>query len=195
MPCIYGVNKHIQPKGIPSMVGKKKSRANAVPLIVEDHPKEYDGYPFITLIQYRKTHVLSIVDNSDENSINLYVLDLCGPENVKEERVIEIASYWYDNNKKNHPFSVEVSRHGLTPEIGKIYRTFNTDFVTRVIGPLPRFEMSETVRVKRRKRKPVQSQIEVQKSGKVITLESCFVTMDAKTTPSRAYPSLPHTIK
>lgn len=143
------------------MAVKKKTRAGAIPLIVENHPDDYIGYPFITLIQYRKSHVLSIVDNSDDQSIKLYVLDLCGPEHVKEESVIEIASHWYDTSKTLHPLSVEFSKRGVTGETGRIYRTFNTEFVTRVIGPLPRFEMTEIIRIKRRKRKPVQAGLEV----------------------------------
>ncbi len=143
------------------MAVKKKTRAGAVPLIVEAHPLDYQGYPFITLIQYRKSHVLSIVDNSDDQSIKLYVLDLCGPEHVKEEKVIEIAAQWYESSRTLHPLSVEFSRRGVTGETGRIYRTFNTEFVTRVIGPLPRFEMSEIIRVKRRKRKPVPPGVEI----------------------------------
>lgn len=143
------------------MAVKKKTRAGAVPLIVEAHPSDYHGHPFITLIQYRKTHVLSIVDNSDEQTIRLYVLDLCGPENVKEEKVIETAVEWYEGSRLLYPLSVEFSKRGMTSETGKIYRTFNTEFVTRVIGPLPHFEMSEVLRVKRRKRKPLSPNIEI----------------------------------
>ena len=156
------------------MAAKKKTRSGLVPLIVEKHPADYEGYPFITLIQYRKTHVLTIVDNSDDESIHLYILDLCGPENVKEERIIEIASLWYDTNKDQHPLSVEFSRLQMTSETGRIYRTFNTEFVTRVIGPLPRFEMNETHRIKRRKRKPIQPQVEIHRSNKVIPLEDRY---------------------
>lgn len=140
---------------------KKKARANVVPLIIEDHPSDYSGYPFITLIQYRRNHVLAIVDNSDDQNIKSYVLDLCGPERVDEEKIIQIAALWYKESKTLHPLSVEFSRRGITGEVGRIYRTFNVEFVTRVIGPLPRFEMTETIRVKRRKRKPVPAGVEV----------------------------------
>lgn len=157
------------------MAVKKKTRAGAVPLIVESHPDDYQGYPFITLIQYRKSHVLSIVDNSDDQSIKLYVLDMCGPENVKEEKIIEIAAQWYETSRTQHPLSVEFSKRGVTSETGKIYRTFNTEFVTRVIGPLPRFEMSEIIRVKRRKRKPISPNVEVHK--KVLP----FIMLETKT--------------
>lgn len=155
------------------MATKKKARTNAVPLIVEEHPKEYVGYPFITLIQYtaghKRSHVLSIVDNSDDQSIKSYVLDLCGPERVDEQKIIDIAGSWYKNNRTNHPLSIEFSRKGFTSEAGRIYRTFNVEFVTRVIGPLPRFEMSETIKIKRRKRKPVPTGVEVVKKPVNVT--------------------------
>lgn len=163
-----------------SMPTKKKARVNAVPLIVEDHPDEYEGYPFITLIQYRRSHVLSIVDNSDEQSIKSYVLDLCGPERVDEQKVIEIAASWYKTNRANHPLSVEFSRKGFTAEAGRIYRTFNIEFVTRVIGPLPRFEMSETIKVKRRKRKSVPTGVEVVKKP-VNVMQFPFVLASERT--------------
>lgn len=157
------------------MASRKKSRVGNVPLVVENHPSDYTGYPFITLIQYRKAHVLTIVDNSNDQSIKLYVLDLCGPEHIKEEKIIEIAAQWYETSRHLYPLSVEFSKRGLTPETSKIYRTFNTEFVTRVIGPLPQFEMSEGIRVKRRKRKPLSPGVEIHKSRNVISIDSCFL--------------------
>lgn len=164
---------------------KKKTRASAVPLIIEDHPENYTGYPFITLIQYRKSHVLAIVDNSDDSVIKSYVLDLCGPERVDEQRIIEIAASWYKNHKTEHPLSVEFSRRGATGEAGKIYRSFNIEFVTRVIGPLPRFEMMETTRIKRRKRKPIPQGVEVVKRTLDVT-QFPFVHL-SKPTTNRPY--------
>lgn len=154
---------------------KKKARANVAPLIIEAHPEEYTGYPFITLIQYRRAHVLALVDNSNDQVIKSYVLDYCGPERVDEERLIQVASIWYKDFKTQHPLSVEFSRRGITAEAGRIYRSFNIEFVTRVIGPLPRFEMSETIRVKRRKRKAVPTGVEIVR--RVIP----FIKLDEKT--------------
>jgi hypothetical protein len=163
---------------------KKKVRANTVPLIIEDHPLDYTGYPFITLIQYRRNHVLAIVDNSDDQNIKSYVLDLCGPERVDEEKIIQIAALWYKEAKTLYPLSVEFSRRGVTTEAGRIYRTYNIEFVTRVIGPLPRFEMSETIRVKRRKRKAVPAGVEVIKRTLATTLGPLqFTDLSTKNRP------------
>lgn len=140
---------------------KRRTRGNPIPLIIEDHPDDYDGYPFITLIQYRKQHFLAIVDNADEKMIRSFVLDLCGPAKVNEEQIIEVATHWWDQNRERYPISFEFSRLGITNEVAGIYRTYNIEYVTRVIGPLPKFEMGEVQSVKRRKRKPVPAGVRV----------------------------------
>lgn len=145
------------------MPQKKRSRENPIPLIVEDHPRGYNGYPFITLIQHRNQHVLSIVDNSDDKTINAYVLDLCGPENVNEVLVINTASVWFYTHKQKYPLSFEFSRLGMTGQVSKIYRTYNVEFITRVIGPLPRYDMSTVQSVRRRRRKAVPPGMEIHK--------------------------------
>ena len=143
---------------------KKRTRGTPIPLIVENHPDNYDGYPFITLIQYRKEHFLTIVDNTTTKTIKSFVLDLCGPAAVNEEIVIAIAEQWWENKDK-YPVSFEFSKLGVTDSVSDIYRTFNIDYVTRVIGPLPKFEMQETTSIKRRRRKPVPQGVKINKKA------------------------------
>jgi hypothetical protein len=152
------------------MVAKKRSkRGNQVPLIVEPHPADYDGYPFITLIQYRDQHILSIIDNSTDKLIKAFVLDLCGPERINEEVIISVAADWYEKSEFSYPLSIEFSRRGMSNEVSGILKTYNIDFVTRVIGPLLKFPMDETKSVKRRRRKAISSNMEVHK--KVVQLK------------------------
>ena len=135
---------------------KRRTRKTSVPLIIEPHPANYKGYPFITLLQHYDQTVLTIVDNVDSKNINAFVLDLCGPEKVSEEMVITIASDWYENRFTRYPLSFEFSRRGVMPEVSKISRSYNIEFVTRVIGPLPKFEMEKIKSVKRRRKRNVE---------------------------------------
>lgn len=135
--------------------------SKTAPLVVESHPASYVGYPFITLIQYRNQHFLTIVDNVDDEYIKVFVLDMCGPEKVNEEVVIEVATTWYKNNRTKHPISIEFSRLGLSAELSKIYRTYNVEFVSRIIGPAPRFDMTTVKSVKRRRRKTISPGVRV----------------------------------
>lgn len=138
-----------------------ETRKNAVPLIIEPHPKEYNGFPFITLVQYRKTPMLVIVDNVDEEVIRTFVLDLCGPEGVNEESLFDAAIDWYENNRFDFPISVEFSRRGMIAQTSRIYRALNIEFVSRVIGPVPKYPMNMVKSIKRRRRKPIPPGIEI----------------------------------
>lgn len=151
---------------------KKKSRGNPIPLVVESHPTDYDGYPFITLIQYTRQHFLTLADNTNEKVIYAFILDLCGPSGVNEEQVIDVATYWWDHNRAAFPLSFEFSRRYMTDKVSPIYRGFNVEFVTRVIGPLPKFTMDEVHSVRRRKRKPVPPGMEVHFNATSSQIES-----------------------
>jgi len=143
------------------MKKQTKKRTKPVPLVVEPHPADYSGYPFITLIQYRNQHFLTIVDNSDNESINAFVLDLCGPERVDEEMIINVANEWYRLNKDRYPISFEFSKRNISSETSKLYRTYNVEFISRVIGPLPCFPMNNIKSIKRRRRKPIPAGVEI----------------------------------
>lgn len=143
------------------MVTRRSRRTNYAPLIVEPHPNDYNGYPFITLIQHRDKHILTVVDNADDKNIGAFVLDLCGPVGLNEEYVISLVSEWYDVSSERYPISIEFSRLNVIENMSKIFRNFNIDFVTRVIGPLPKFNMTEVKSIKRRKRKPVPAGVQV----------------------------------
>ena len=137
-------------------MARASKRTKQVPLIVEPHPDDYNGYPFITLIQYRDKHLLSVVDNATTKVIKAFVLDLCAPEGINEEIVVGLIANWYDTGGfERYPLSIEFSKLGIANEMAKIFRTFNTEFVTRVIGPLPSFEMLETKSIRRRKKREI----------------------------------------
>lgn len=138
-----------------------KTKKASIPLIVEPHPRDYTGFPFVTLIQYRKQPMLTIVDNTDDETIRAYVLDMCGPERVDEELIIQVASEWYETNRQNFPISIEFSRRGLTSVTSRLHKALNVEFVSRVIGPVPKFPMTTIKSVKRRRRKALPQNIEM----------------------------------
>lgn len=149
------------------MPAKRAKISQATPLIVEPHPEDYEGYPFITLIQYNKKDFLTIIDNSDDSKVGAYVLDMCGPESVDEETVISIANHWYHNSKDRYPLSFEFSIQNMSHLTCRIFKTFSTDFITRIIGPMPSFNMEPKRNVRRRKRKEIPANMPV----KTVTLD------------------------
>jgi hypothetical protein len=143
-------------------IGRRTRISDKIPqLVIESHPIEYTGFPFLTLLQYNKQKLLTIIDNSDDMCIKAYVLDMCGPELINEEIILEVASIWYAENREKYPISIEFSKLGLSGISSKIYRTFNIDYVTRVIGPIATFNMKSTKNVRRRKRKELPSNVTI----------------------------------
>lgn len=122
-------------------------------LIIEPHPVDYKGLPFITLIQYSKQAWLTIVDNIDKDTVRAFVLDMCGPEAVDEELIMSVAHDWYTNLQGSVPLSVEFARRGLTATSSKIYRTLNLEYVSRIIGPVISYPVDDVKRIKRRRRR------------------------------------------
>lgn len=138
-----------------------RQKKKVIPLIIEPHPRDYTGFSFITLIQYRKTPMLVVIDNMTDDIISAYVLDYCGPEDIDEEMILSIISDWFENNRQNYPISIEFSKRGLTKHVSKIYRTLNVEFITRIIGPIYKFPMSHVRSVKRRRKKLISEGIEI----------------------------------
>jgi len=146
------------------MTTKRRVRGNPIPLIVEPHPENYTGYPFITLIQYRDNHTLLIIDQRSPKTIEGFVLDLCGPTGTDEELLINTASEWFEHHQTDYPVSFYFSQQGLSSLFAPVYRVYPVEFVTRVIGPMPAFGAVVPPAIKRRRRKHLSSSIQIVKT-------------------------------
>ncbi len=143
-------------------MSKNKLDTAGVPLVVENHPKQYKGFPFITYIQFHNSDVLALIDNVHNKQIQCYVLDLCQPEEIDEAALIEVASRWYADHSHRVPLSVFMNQLGLDSSSNKIYRTYNIEFITRIVGPLFTYPINEVTVTRRKKRKsPVPNKSKV----------------------------------
>lgn len=133
------------------------------PFIIQTHPTEYTGYPFLTVIQYKNQHIICIIDNVNKKNIKAFVLDLCGPEGVDEELVINIANYWYEFERNRYPLSIEFSKRGLAGITAKIMKTYTIDSISRIMGPIYVYPTENVIKIKRRKRREIPPAVELKK--------------------------------
>lgn len=131
------------------------------PLIVERHPENYQGYDFVSLLIHNKDSFLVIINNCANDMISAYVLDLCVAEKIEEEEIINVAREWYEKDRANFPISVEFSKRNLHEKYGKILRSFNVEFVTRVVGNVPTYNFTKTLRVRRRRKRTISTAIQI----------------------------------
>lgn len=144
----------------------KKTKAPQMPLIIEQHPVEYTGYPFITLIKFRQEHILTIIDNHDDKTITAYVLDDCSAAKVDEGALITLASDWFDTDR-SCPLSIELSKRNMHGHFSPLLRTFSMEFVSRIIGPVPQYKMDQPISVKKKRRKQISAGIEIRRNNVV----------------------------
>ena len=131
------------------------------PLVIEDHPDDYEGYKFITLVRFNDESSLNIIDNISKKYIYGYVIDLCKAEDFDENLLIQVAYDWYYSNGDRYPLSIEFSKRGMTESTQSLLRAYPIDYVTRVIGPLPHFTMTGPSKVRKRKRKEISKGIDI----------------------------------
>lgn len=125
---------------------------NGVPLVVEQHPDNYTGAPFLTLIQYNTKSDLVVVDNFINGTIRAYALDYCDIANLNIEKILEVVDNWYHTNRSNYPISIEFGKLGIAQPTSLLLRIYNADYIQRIIGPVPKFAMSNAnTTVRRRK--------------------------------------------
>lgn len=121
-------------------------------LIIEDHPKSYTGYGFITLIQYQDIIWLTVIDNYANDIISAYVLDLCAQENVDEQVFVELVNDWYTNHRNRVPLSVYLSNKDVERTTSRIFKTIPVEYVIRVMGPFPIYPTTQVSTRKKRRR-------------------------------------------
>lgn len=61
-------------------------------------------FPFLSLIRYGNSEFLGIIQNSDNLSISMYILDII-PENLKKE-FLELGEKWWWESNRSIPINI-----------------------------------------------------------------------------------------
>lgn len=132
-----------------------------IPALDVERVNDRANLHFISLLEYRREEYLCIIDNISPNEIGAYVLDFVDQEGIPAAQFMSIAIEWFYGKSDLHPLSVEIARRGLTKALSPIYRTFDTQYVSRIIGHAFSYEKMTKTKVKRRRVTPVQEGIEI----------------------------------
>lgn len=109
---------------------------------------------YVSLIEYKRENYICVIDTISPDEISAYVLDNAEAENIPVQHFLSIANIWFYGSSEKHPLSVELAAKGLTDVLSPIYKTFDTNFVSRIIGTAFEHGTVET-KIKRRRAIPV----------------------------------------
>ena len=119
------------------------------------------NFLYLSLVEYKRETYLCIIDNISSSSIGAFVLDYAEQENVKTNMFLSVVTKWFYAKSDLHPLSVELARLGLTQQVAPIYRTFDTSYVSRIIGNPFSYDALQKSKVKRRRVIPIPEGIPI----------------------------------
>lgn len=119
------------------------------------------NYLFLSLVEYKRETYLCIIDNIKPSEIGAYVLDYSDQSGVDVNKFLEAATRWFYAQSDDHPLSLELARHGLTQWAAGMYRTFDTTYVSRIVGQGFGYDAMEKSKVRRRRVVALPAGIEV----------------------------------
>lgn len=142
-----------------------------IPSLIIENIVDRGNLNMLSLLEHRRDQYLVIVDNMNEDVICAYVLDYARQEGIDLKIFIEVAEGWLAGKNAEYPLSFEMSRLGLTEVANKIYKTFDSAYVTRLVGRPFQFELTTPVKIKRRRANKVQAGIEIRPIARVLNFD------------------------
>lgn len=116
---------------------------------------------YLSLIEYKRECYLCVIDNITDEGINAFVLDYAEQENVKIATFLSIVTEWFYKSSDKYPLSVEFAKKNLTEQIAPIYKTFDSAYVSRIIGHAFSYVRLQENKVKRRRVIPIPEGIPI----------------------------------
>lgn len=96
--------------------------------------QERSNLLYLSVIEYKRSNYLSIIDNVTPDEITAFVLDYVQQEGISIRDFLSMANLWYYKSSSKYPLSVELAKHGFTERIAPMVKTFDISYVSRVVG-------------------------------------------------------------
>jgi hypothetical protein len=136
------------------------SKKNAPPLVLEEL-QDRSNHLYLTLIEYKKEKYLTIIDNISGSDISAFVLDYADAESLDLAWILSVANIWYYKSSEKYPLSFEFAKLGVKNKVTPILRTFNIDYVSRMIGKIFVYDIDSKPKIKRKRVNLIPSSVEI----------------------------------
>jgi hypothetical protein len=130
------------------------------PLVIET-VEDQSNYFYMTMIEYKRTQFLTIINDVTDEEIYAYSLDHAKAENIDLRWFLGVANRWYYANSEEHPLSFEFSKMGKQKAASPILKTFNIDYVSRLVGRIFIYNIGSKPKVKRRRVQLIPETVEI----------------------------------
>lgn len=116
---------------------------------------------FLSLIEYKHSHYLCVINHCGESDVEAYVLDYAEQNNINVANFLRFVTHWFYSAADKYPLSIEIAKNNLTKQFAPIFKTFDTAHVSRIVGSAFFFESLTKTKVKRRRTVPLPENVEI----------------------------------
>lgn len=132
-----------------------------IPALKLELVNERGNLLYLSLLEYKRENYLCIIDNMTSSEIGAYVLDYAEQEDIPLQEFLSLVTKWFYGKSESRPLSVEIANYGLTERLTPIFRTFDTTYVTRIVGNAFAYNAMQKSKVRRRRVIPIPEGIEI----------------------------------
>ena len=126
-----------------------------IPPLIIDNVEEHTNLYLLSVVEYRRAEYTCIIDNITPAELRVYVIDKLHPGSLTPEELLSEAIYWYYDTSHKNQFSVFLASKGLSALATSMYRAFDINGVSRVVGKAFHYPDLAKAKVKRRRIIPI----------------------------------------
>ena len=150
----------------------------AIPPLVLERVYDNVNLHLLSIVEYKRRHYITIIDDISQTQISAYVLDFADREKVDVDELLSDAIKWFYSSSHAFPFSLYLAKLGKREKLQNIYTHFNKAYVGRVVGQPFMFYLSKVVKQRKKKANIVPKNIEIRFKGQSITLADSQSQLD-----------------
>lgn len=130
------------------------SKRKIPPLIIE-RISDNSNYGFLSVIEFRREEYLGIIDNITSTHVKAYTFEDIKPNSIAVNDFLTKIIRWYYAESFSKPLSVSLSKTGLTGITAPLYKSFDLNSVSRIVGNPFLYPQFNEVSIKKRKILPI----------------------------------------
>lgn len=144
----------------------------SVPNLIVEYLTDTTNNFYLSVLEYRGEEMLVVIDNITTDTVGAYVLDLARQEGLDTQQILRVITEWFYRGSARYPLSFEFSRLGLASLTNRIYRQFDTNCVTRLVGNDFTYRLNVSPRIKRRRVTKLPAGVEIRLSRGTLKMSS-----------------------
>jgi hypothetical protein len=105
-----------------------------MPPLILDRIIDQSNLFFLSLIEYRRIEYIGIIDDITSTHVKAYTFENIRPNSINQEDFLSTAIQWYYRESDFKPLSISLSSLGLTSLTSPLFKTFDLNGISRIVG-------------------------------------------------------------